>query len=298
MKEWILMIGKFGLAVSGVLWLMVSCSKDAEIQYQVKITIDAFDIVKDLKWPDNYERLYVFPNGEIDRSDMQARVKLFVYDNGGALISEDEELIANYMETVTITKTLMSGEYTFVSSADMILIKENGPPFEMWEFENKSTLNDFRINDKNTKSYHYKTLGVHQMTMRIDKVENITMNMEPAGALVYFAFSGDTYKSLDSIKYTWSKGNEYYKVKEGYSVPMIATFYDMTEVDSQDKGVYDIIYFLPAEGVTFTWEAYQASLKSQGGSITFDIRQKDNFMIYSDVTTGETIKKAIIATDQ
>lgn len=257
---------------------------EVDIQYKLTASIRTLDVVKELRDLDGSE---LFPDGVIDDGS-HVRVKFFIYDDQGKLLEENTQIVDDFSQKVEIVKSLYPGEYTLVTTADMVENTGDKIEFECWKFEYTSSLEDFKITDLQYKGYEYKAIGVDKTTISIQKAESTDIRVRPIGALITFYFNNLDVKKMAYLAYSWNKSSDYYRPDNGKSSVIDSGDENEYEVKEQYQGFYDQRYFLPVQSLKFSWATYNASttiLKS--GSVTCNVQEAVNQTITVNAQTGE-----------
>ncbi|MDR1556843.1 MAG: hypothetical protein LBS88_07435 [Tannerellaceae bacterium] len=259
--------------------------KDLDIKYQLTVSINTKNVVKDLKDLDNTD---AFPGGTIDDGS-HVRVNFFIYDADGANVYESTQIVDDFSKSVEIKNSLKPGDYTLVVAADMVENTGDKIEFACWEFKNTDDLENLRIVDLQYNGFKYKAMGVSKSTINLEKAESVKINVEPVGALITFYFSNLYVSEIAYLYYTWDKNSDYYLVNEEKSNVSNTDVENEYEIEAKYTGFYDQRYFLPVQNVTLTWatlDAKPAIIKQ--GSTTFNAQQAVNQIITVDVRTGNT----------
>ncbi|MDR1938378.1 MAG: hypothetical protein LBQ73_07760 [Tannerellaceae bacterium] len=284
------------MAIMGLI-LFTACSPTANdddangiFQYEVNVSIDIRDVVKDLKDLDGAD---LFPSGKIiatgDWEGLHARIKFLIYNEDGSLRSEETVIVDDFSKAAELKKVLPGGDYTVVATADMVQNTGDKIDDELWEFENTSQLRNFKITDRQYTAGRLKALGVYKSTLNVSKAESLKVRIKPLGSLVTFYFKNVTYSNqVAGVYYQWNKDPDYYLVDEEKSGIRDVAVYDTWEVNGDYTGVYDYRYFLPFSGsITLEWAAFDGDgdfLKT--GSTEFTVKQGENATVTVDVTAG------------
>ncbi|MDR1257810.1 MAG: hypothetical protein LBK65_00820 [Tannerellaceae bacterium] len=280
---------KLIIALTGILLLsFASCDgdkKDVDIKYELKVSIDVLDVVKNLKDLDNAE---LFPNGVIDDGS-HVRVKLFIFGEDGSLISEDTQIIDDFSKKSQMTKSMYPGNYTLVASADIVENDGDEIEFQCWEFRNTSSLRNFRIVDLGKRGHEYKAIGVSQNTVEISKSLSTDIRVQPLGAMVTFYFRNLFVSEIAYLYYTWDRQSDYYAV-ENETTSFIESDAEMEyEVEAEYTGLYDHRYFLPIQDITFLWGTFTKDIDVvKSGNAKFSTSIGHNFTVNVDTRTGTT----------
>jgi hypothetical protein len=280
---------------------LLSCEKDVEpdVKYQLNITVNAWDAVKDLR--DDATNVNLFPSSGEIRSNYgevgHVRIQLFVYDETGSLFDkEDTWIVDNFAQTVTCTKVLPAGEYTLVATADVVMNTGERIDIENWSFGNISQLKNLKIKDNSLLRAYYKALGVYKGEISLNKLESMEVRLKPAGSLVTVRFKNVAPEQVSLIGYAWVSENDYYVVHNGQS-NILKGYWETTgdinetlTVRPDTTGYVASNYFLPLQSQTIYWATFTGSSYEilNGDSIIFDVRQGENLLIMADAKEVKT----------
>lgn len=256
---------------------------NVDIQYKLTVSIKTLDVVKDLKDLDGSE---LFPDGVIEDGS-HVRVKFFVYDEQGELLDESTQIVDDFSQTVEIVKSLYPGQYTLVTTADMVENTGDKIDFECWKYDYTSSLEDFRITDLQFKGFEYKAIGVDKTTLTLKKAQTVDVRVRPIGALVTFYFTNLDAKKMAYLAYSWDKGSDYYQPDDGKSGVIDSGDENEYEIEAQYTGFYDQRYFLPLQNLKLSWATYNAATETiKSGSATCNVQEAVNQTITVNVQTG------------
>ncbi|MDR1645994.1 MAG: hypothetical protein LBS05_09300 [Tannerellaceae bacterium] len=274
--------------------MLTSCGegnkKDVDIQYQLTVSVDVRNVVKDLV--DIYGVDY-FPNGELDDDDYSVRINLFIYDDEGSLVEKESQIVDDFYQKLEVKKSMNTGEYTLVATADLVEVNGDDISLEFWKFSNTSNLRDLRAVEQGYAGYYYKALGVTKEVVEIEKSQSLTMNVKPAGALVTFYFTDLDASTMASLVYEWDRDADYYLIDDEVGKIDKATVLSYTyEVKKEYTGLYQSRYYIPSE-IEFTWGTFTADEKLiKSGSTTLNIHRGVNQILTINVQTGSTSLKS------
>jgi hypothetical protein len=263
---------------------------EVDIQYQLTVSVDARNVVKDLK--DIYSADY-FPNGQLDIDDYYVRINLFIYDEDGSLVEEETQIIDNFWQKLEIKKSMNTGEYTLVATADIVKIKGEQLDLEFWRFENTKDLRTLRATEQGYVGLFYKAIGVTKEVVEIKKAQSVNINVQPIGALITFYFTKLDASKMAILAFEWSNDADYYLIDdEEAKIDQATTISDEYEIEQQYTGYYSSLYFLPAE-IDFAWGTFTAAEKLiKYGSTTFNVRRGVNQILTIDVQAGSSQLKS------
>ncbi|MDR1357298.1 MAG: hypothetical protein LBJ58_06485 [Tannerellaceae bacterium] len=255
-----------------------------DIKYEMTVSIDALDVVKNLKDLDNTD---LFPNGVIDNEGYCVRAQLFVFNEDGSLFSEDVQMLADFSQKAKVTKSMPSGKYTLVATADMVRLDGEKVEFQCWDFQNKTSLRNFRIVDIGYVGLEYKALGVSRSEVEIKKALSENIDVQPVGALITFFFHNLNASEMGYLYYAWNKDQDYYSAGDGTSNSVNDDIENEYEVDAQYTGFYDKRYFLPVNNVTLFWATLTKDIVViKEGNTAFNVEVGNNITITVDVKAG------------
>jgi hypothetical protein len=269
---------KIIILITGVLFL-ISCDKKTEIKYEMTVSIDVLDVVKNLRSLDNTE---LFPNGVIDDGS-HVRVKLFTFNGDGSLFAEDSQILDDFSQKALVKRSMPEGEYTLVAFADMVDNNGDNITFQCWDFQNTSSLRNFRIVDLGYKGHKYKAMGVSKTNVDISKSLSTNINVQPVGALVTFYFRNLFINEVAFLYYFWDKHADYYLVEDGTSNSVDIDIENEYEVEAEYNGLYDQRYFLPVRDMTLTWATLTGDLNVvKRNTVTFNVEQGKDITVNVD----------------
>jgi hypothetical protein len=265
-------------------------NKGVDIQYQLTVSVDVRNVVKNLKDLDNTD---YFSNGVIPDEDYRVRINLFIYKEDGSLVSKEMQIVDNFYKKMEVKKSMDTGKYTLVASADIVKSTGSNVDFEFWKFENTDDLRSLRVVDLKYKVFYYKAIGVSTKTIEIEKSESQEIVVDPIGSLITFYFYNASASKIAYIIYEWSKSAEYYRVDDEESNVITSAVSDGFEVTSQYTGYYDPRYFLPTQDIELIWGTLTAAEKVvNAGSKVFNIQKDVNQTLSIDVQSGSTQLKS------
>lgn len=213
---------------------------------------------------------YQLNSGDLDGVDSEdeIRIRLFIYDDKGSLVSESNQKVRNYLTTATFEIDLPQNEsYTAIATTDVITSKSGAVP-QYWEIVEAAELSTLRINYLgNERNYgDQEILGVKSET--IYGGEKTTIDVEAAGALVCTSFENvHAYSDIQYI-YVWgNRGNGFYDFStqsELISNPNLEVKPDFKfmDVDDNHSGYgYSYKFIMPQVNYIFTLAFYDSDGK-------------------------------------
>jgi hypothetical protein len=273
--------------------ILTSCEgnkKDVDVQYQLTVSVDVRNVVKNLKDLDNTD---YFSNGVIPDEDYRVRINLFIYKEDGSLVGKETQIVDNFYKKMEVKKSMDTGKYTLVASADIVESSGSNVEFEFWKFENTDDLRSLRVVDLKYVGFYYKAIGISKKTIEIEKSESQEIVVDPIGSLITFHFYNASASKIAYIVYEWNKSAEYYRVDDEEANVINATVGSDFEVTSQYTGYYDPRYFLPTQNIELIWGTLTAAEKVvNAGSKVFNIQKGVNQILSIDVQSGSTQLKS------
>jgi hypothetical protein len=275
------------LCTLAALAICASCDgnkKDVSMQYQLTVSVDARNVVKNLKSVDNTD---YFPDGTVPDKDYHPRISLFIYKEDGTLAAKEVQIVDDFYQKVEVKTGLDKGTYTLVASADIVENSGDNVTFEFWGFKNTGGLQNFRITDLGYVGYQYKALGVSKKTVDIAKSETLSITVEPAGALVTLYFYNLSLSKMAYVVYGWDKDADYYSVDD--EAPNITNIdiSNVYEVNSEYTGMYGSHYFLPVQNMELIWGTLTAAEKVvNAGSKVINVTKGVNQTLSVDVQSA------------
>lgn len=214
-----------------------SCNKDkkVDIAYNVNVEVDPYNVIGGFK---------EFYDGDFNLESYEVlRIKLFVYDENGNLVSKNEELVSDYDEVANFKMDLAEGTYTFVAMSDVYMPKQNDK--ELWATSFESKLESLQVN------YVYKyncrvngLLGLKMQKESITGKKDVTINIESASALVlYHMYNIHFYDNIIS---------EYAFLYTGKPDKVNTTEFGFDFSCSEIGSLYYMHYFYPTDHMGYT----------------------------------------------
>lgn len=234
MKKYILIL--FAIAVA-----FTSCTNDdIPVRETTVIRVNPSTVMSNFT--------YQIKAGDLDgvNSDQELRIRLFIYDGSGKLVDEQTQSVRNYLTTATFEVDLPRGEYYKAIAITDVTSNTTGNVAEYWGIEETSDLSSLRINYLGHESNYgaQEILGVKSET--VESGQNITINVEAAGALVCTWVRN--IHAYSDIQYIWvwgNRGNGFYDFSTEGSLnsnPDLDVQPDFTDIDVDDYNYYDDIY--------------------------------------------------------
>lgn len=244
------------LAIFAVLFTVIlsSCSNDdIPVQDTTVIRVNPSTVMSDFT--------YQLNPGDLDgvESDEELRIRLFIYDGSGNLVDEQTQSVRNYLTTATFEVDLPHGEnYKAIAITD-VTSNSSGSVAEYWGIEDPSDLSSMRINYLGHEGNfgEQEILGVKSYAFVSG--ENITINVEAAGALVCTRVRN--IHAYSDIQYIWAwgnRGNGFYDFSTEGSLnsnPDLEVQPDFSDIDVDDfinYNVYSYKFIMPQTNYSLT----------------------------------------------
>lgn len=227
--------------------LFTSCSNDdIPVQDSTIIRVNPTTVMSDFT--------YQLNPGDLDGvdSDSELRIRLFIYDSNGKLVTEQTQKVRNYLTTATFEVSLPRSEqyYRAIAITD-VTSNKTGAVAEYWGIEETSDLSSLRINYLGSDSNYgdQEILGVNSYTFQSG--ENITIDVYAAGALVCTWVRN--LHAYSNIQYIWvwgNRGNGFYdfsttgSLKSNPNLEVHPNF-TLIDVDKFNYNVYSYKFIMP-----------------------------------------------------
>jgi hypothetical protein len=261
----------------------------------ITFRINALDVVKDLKDGNGNIR---FPSGTIDDPDARFRLRLFVYNSQGVRVAEETQIQSGFSETFSVTKNLAAGQYTVVTTAD-IVAQIDGVTTELWTFEGTSALSTLKIRDFGDVLNHYQVLGVYKSTLTVSGAQTVNANPQPAGALITLVFERGTSSNVAAIAILGDRWNNYYSVNEsrGYVTTAASGEYQFVDgvviTNTAWTGYYVQYYLLPMTGMHIIWGTGNSNGDVLNvGELTFNVTKGVNSTYTVSTSTSKVTTRS------
>ena len=245
MKKYIL-----GL-LSIVTFFFSSCSndEDIEIAYNSTFKIMPSSVIASFK-------PYYSGDFDLDSGD-KLRTSIFIYNEAGNLLTSETAYLNGYSENMTFSVPLPAGNYTVVATTDVVTVSNQKVSFEYWLYEDFEKLTTFKITDTGYVGYDDKILGVSSFNIEVNGQKDISIPVQPAGALIIAYYEGIHYYS-DVVYAEFSHSRKadyiYFDINGSSSVNIISSgsfsyrksYLDLTSSYYDDSNnIYSYCFNLP-----------------------------------------------------
>lgn len=248
----------FVLAIAS---LITACNKDKQIDitYQLTATIDAMEVVKNIKDIDNTD---LFPNGTVSATE-KVRITFFVYNKAGELVAEETKLVSSFNDKLTVNKSVKEGEYTVVSCADVVdAANLTTIETEYWQFDQKSSLTTCRAKFNADIVWYTLVLGYAKQNVTINKAEAVTVSLKPAGSMVTLDFDYLNLSNIQTIKVGYNTWNDYLSLSDGVSNMLTllndGNVFSLTK-DASYRNRVRSCYYLESNKLNIKWVGLNAA---------------------------------------
>lgn len=273
-------------AVSLFVLLVVSCSnEDITIEAPSTITINASSVISPFTYEDYPGELEIF-----DNANFRIRIRALVYNEKGELVKKDSAFYTNYNVQLKVTEFLSKGTYIVLGISDVVMVSGSAVSKELWVMSGESKLSEMTIKSAGMIGNSAKVLGVAKNTLNVQESQgnNVEINLQPAGALVYCyfenmkVFSNVTHYKLMANKTAESLSfdrNGNYTVTENQDAE---TLFRLARVSADKSSDHTYNFILPMKNVAMI---FCAELED-GSNYVF----KNDLGAQVDVVAGDEYK--------
>lgn len=215
-----------------------------DVTFKVNPTtiISTFPVIASVEALNSNDILY-------DADGYTLRIRLFIYDNNGALLVSAEKKVSNYRQVAEFTfKELPEGNYTAISICDVIRNNDN---YEFWTLADENKMSTLKlIENGHASGNEGRLVGVHNSSFTIKDNMVIECDLKPIGALIWTMFL-DIHADLHGfIKNKYNKDVEisyiaYYCNIFGESIHFDHQGKSIVSLSSEDDYLYPIVTFVP-----------------------------------------------------
>ena len=238
-----------GIFAALVAVTMASCTNDdITLQEATVIEVDPSTVLKNFT--------YQLSAGDLDgvESYQELRVRLYVYDEEGSLVSSETNKLRNYLTTTKFEVNLDDNEsYTAIAITDVVSDGTDYFP-EYWGVTGENNLSTLKVSYLASKYIVYgsqEILGIKSATVRSG--QNTTINVEAAGAMILsFAANIHAYSNIRKIEMFMNRSNDYYDfMTDGTlkSNPNLDAYNIFLEFDPKEnpntEGIYSYKFIMP-----------------------------------------------------
>lgn len=242
-----------------VVALLASCDNDdITISSTTNVRVNPRGVISPFTYkvhPDDLE--------SFDNDYYQLRIRVLAYDEDGVLKAQGIQYATNYNVTQNIALNLpVDHTYTLVAITDLAG-KSNSSVSEFWHLSDSSRLATTKVSDAGYIGGDNKILGVGTSKVTVgNESQEIAINPEPAGALIYVEF--DSIHAYSSVN-RWTLGISKTSANilfddNGKYVPSVESNngdfkWRLAYLEPDDYEDYDIIYgyyfILPMNNIGF-----------------------------------------------
>ena len=133
-----------------------------DVTFKVNPTtiISTFPVIASVEALNSNDILY-------DADGYTLRIRLFIYDNNGALLVSAEKKVSNYRQVAEFTfKELPEGNYTAISICDVIRNNDN---YEFWTLADENKMSTLKlIENGHASGNEGRLVGVHNSSFTIN----------------------------------------------------------------------------------------------------------------------------------
>lgn len=242
----------FALSVL-VLGLLCSCQNDEiPMDKQMTFKINPQTVISS------------FSNYRSDLEDLKGatlRVRLFIYNENGALVAQGEKELTTFLQLANISMSIPEGKYRAVAVSDVV---SGGSG--CWSVSGEKSISSLTLTDTGNAANGNNILGVatEQFTSGVSQ-QNIDLNLKPIGAVFYVYFANiHTLNNVSAYQLLANKTNDAVmfdaqgkitssiKMEEGSS-------YRLARVNPNDftgdPNVYVLNYMFPMSNLMVYFEA-------------------------------------------
>lgn len=279
------------LAIFAVLFTVIlsSCSNDdIPMSQSISFKVNPSTVVNSF---DEYDagELTVFPKGYL------LRVRLLIYNETGKLVSSDVQTFGDYSHIMSSSQNLEEGNYTVVTTTDIITTEDDQ---YAWILSGEENLTSLTMTKTEYIRQQWEILGLETTHISItSSTKDVNIDVKPAGALA-IVFYNNWNKYTDVLKYKLnsdkvadnfmldSNGLPQYSVKSSdntnYRISLVTW-------DSNYTGAYRYIFLFPMQNVTlqFKCECDDDKTYLLGEPAKVDIEKGKEYLFAIDVETDE-----------
>jgi len=277
------------LAIFAVLFTVIlsSCSNDdIPVDRSVTFKLNPTTVV---------ENLYEMNAGDLTSLSAGAtlNVDLYVYDESGKLVAEDNQSFNAYTHIMTSNLNLGNGEYTVVA------ISHVSSSVDFWGFEGIENLNTLKITDNGYIGGKSKILGLTVKNVYVTDGENtFNIDIENAGAVACVAIiNWNRYTNVKAFGLAGKQSCDYIttnnygeveyslKSKSDYGFYKVKFDYNSNQTSAM---AYFFTFPIKNAAMKFFAETTNGSTNFLGANLVDDINLGDSYLIGYDVTSEET----------
>jgi hypothetical protein len=277
MRKLVLMIGKFGLAVGGIL-LLLACNddKEADIRYELTANIDVSEMAKGVKDGNLADIITA------DGNNFLVTVTYLIYDEAGRQVYKDGEKDSNFFKEIAFSTTLGEGNYTLVALAWTGYSEDVGTA--SWETLNENSLHTLKVKT-NVFPVGVTIMGVVKAQITVSQSKNITLAVQPTGSFFSLNFIASSQADVKFYKVILTERNDEYLVEDEIS-SMETVIWEKTITAPSGLNMNGLpFFFFPVKQLKIVWMALDESgeILYYNDDIVIDIEKGRNGVIIIDL---------------
>lgn len=228
---------------------MASCTNDdITFQEETVIEVNPSTVLKNFT--------FQYSAGALDgvESYQELRVRLYVYNEEGALVSSETKALRNYLTTTKFDVNLNADEsYTAIAITDVVTDDPKYIP-EYWGVTGENNLSTLRVTYLTSEDIVYgsqEILGIK--SAKVIGGQNTTINVEAAGAMIVsFVANIHAYSNIRKIQMFTNRSNDYYdfmtdgSLKSNPNIEAYNVFLDFDPKENPNlEGIYSYKFIMP-----------------------------------------------------
>lgn len=207
-----------------------------------------------------------FSNYRNDLEDLKGaslRVRLFIYNENGALVAQDQKELTTYLQLANISMSIPEGKYRAVAVSDVLTAgSSNG----CWNVSGEKNISSLTLTEVGNDGKGNNILGVatEQFSAGVSQ-QNIDLNLKPIGAVFYVYFANiHNLRDVASYQLLANKTNDAVMFDaQGKVTPSIKMeeggSYCLARINPNDytsiTNVYALNYMFPMSNLMIYFEA-------------------------------------------
>lgn len=279
------------LAIFTVLFAVIlsSCSNDdIPVNQSITFKVNPSTVVNSFNEYDAGE-LTVFPTGFL------LRVRLLIYNETGKLVSSDVQTFGDYSHIMSSSQNLEEGNYTVVTTTDVITTEDDQ---FAWILSGEENLTSLTMTKTEYVRRQWGILGMETTQINITSyTKDVNIDVKPAGALaIVFYNNWNAYSDVLRYKLNSNKvadnlmldsnGLPQYSVKSSNNTDYRISLFTW---DSNYSGAYDYIFLFPMRNaiLQFKCECDDDKTYLLGEPTKIDIEKGKEYLFAIDVESDE-----------
>ncbi len=274
--------------------LLTSCTNDdIAITYDTSIKIVTAGAISSFN---------SYHSGDFDLTGTKkVRTTLLIYNKEGDLVDRQNQYLSNYSQNMTYKASLSAGNYTILAITDIVEYSDLKIDTEFWSLNNLEKLSTASIIDKGYIGFESKILGLAKSQYTVGSSSNLTLSIEPAGALFFVFYKNIHYYSdVTSMGLYYSRNGDNLKFDASGNSSVTITSagqfnYRCTELDLTDTGnnasnnVYAYSFIVPdsqfACRFSITYKNSSGYYNSNFDPWTMNIQAGEQYQMTLDLST-------------